>query len=183
MAISSPDFFISRKDAGSNHFPQDVLSDFHTNWLEIERHKHPIAGTQLTIATRAASQSIANNTIGPGNAVNVLFTGFSINQLGLPTPDVNGNVKIVNSGNYLIIAFWGFDVSAVGQREWDINVNGGGQVGVVINAAGGGQGSYFNLSAANALQAGDLVSCDTGQNSGGPLNVVAGARLMIQRQL
>lgn len=54
-----PDFFISRKDAGKDTLTPKELLDFRTNWLEIERHKHP-APTAFHINTDQHSLSVSN---------------------------------------------------------------------------------------------------------------------------
>jgi hypothetical protein len=89
----------------------------------------------------------------------------------------NSRLTCKTAGKYSIKATIGFDANVTGMRQVDLMVNG---VTVITNEAKmavtvGGVPTYVTATADYELAVGDYVTCRAFQNSGGALNVLAGA--------
>jgi hypothetical protein len=105
LTNSSPDFFISRKDAGKDSLTPKEMLDFRTNWLEIERHKHPDVDTGVlrpAIKVRSHLQSIADSTEVQVNFDAVVHTGTDASE---PTLGGSPGVVTINLNGIYHVTF------------------------------------------------------------------------------
>ena len=132
-----------------------------------------LAYSPTTIVTRTAAQSIANNT-----SVNIIYDTEIIDTDNMFTAP-SANVTIQRPGIYSIQHTASFAANATDLRATHIAVNG------VEVAATGGYASTTSVcnqgcSVVIALNAGDVITTNVFQFSGGALNVIAETRLSIR---
>lgn len=132
-----------------------------------------LAYSPTTIVTRTATQSIANNT-----AVNIIYDTEIIDTDNMFTSP-SANVTIQRPGIYSIQHTASFAANATDLRATHISVNG------VEVAAAGGYASTTSVtnqgcSVVLALNAGDVITTNVFQFSGGALNIIAETRLSIR---
>lgn len=132
-----------------------------------------LAYSPTTIVTRTAAQSIANNT-----AVNIIYDTEVIDTDNMFTSP-SANVTIQRPGIYSIQHTASFAANATDLRATHISVNG------VEVAATGGYASTTSVtnqgcSVVLALNAGDVITTNVFQFSGGALNIIAETRLSIR---
>jgi hypothetical protein len=132
-----------------------------------------LAYAPTCIVTRTAVQSIANNT-----AVNIIYDTEVIdtdNMFTLPS----ANVTIQSPGIYAIQHEAAFAANATDLRATHISVN-----GVEVAAAGGTASTtsqtHQGCSVVLALNAGDVITTNVFQFSGGALNIIAETRLSVR---
>ena len=109
---ASPDFFISRKNAGNETLTDKELLDFRTNWLEIERHKHPDPDPSgaLRPAIKVAYPHNGGLAIPDDTLTLVTYTDIVHTGSDTPVPTLVSNVVVVPlDGIYHMTAACGFD--------------------------------------------------------------------------
>jgi hypothetical protein len=175
---ASPDFFISRKDAGKDTLSPKELLDFRTNWLEIERHKHPDVDTGVT---RPAIKVIAGSVSVPAGLVVTqvpyvlpLYVGSD-----LPKPTLAAHVVTVHlMGIYHVTAEVHFDTldPTMSALEVDLYQNGAFYTGEGVWQTDGTETNAnavvaVNLSTDMLLSAGDTVGVSVIQDNTNGTNV------------
>jgi len=127
------------------------------------------------VALRSATQSIPNNS-----STAISFDGEEFDNSSMITP-TSSTITIQEDGLYLITAEVAIAANATGIRGIEVIINGGTTTGAqyapTIGTVRTHPASYSN---AFLLTAGDTVSINAYQNSGGALNAVS-ARASVTR--